>query len=118
MNYISTLYANRKKDLPNITLRSYYTDKHGATRNRLGSQFRSIFYKTMEREWEQNPLLLFSVEDFFEDDGETEDADEAKKRRQTWMQNQVESLQCQATWRADRCIKNLGGYPEGHPIDG
>ena len=56
MNYISTLYANRKKDLPNITLRSYYTDKHGATRNRLGSQFRSIFYKTMEREWEQNPL--------------------------------------------------------------
>ena len=30
----------------------------------------------------------------------------------------VESLQCQATWRADRCIKNLGGYPEGHPIDG
>ncbi len=80
MNYISTLYANRKKDLPNITLRSYYTDKHGATRNRLGSQFRSIFYKTMEREWEQNPLLLFSAEDFFEDDGETEDADEAKKK--------------------------------------
>ncbi len=85
MNYISTLYANRKKDLPNITLRSFYTDKHGATRNRLGSQFRSIFYKTMEREWEQNPLLLFSAEDFFEDDGEAEDADEAKKRRQTWM---------------------------------
>ncbi len=52
----------------------------GQTRNRLGSQFRSIFYKTMEREWEQNPLLLFSVEDFFEDDGETEDADEAKKK--------------------------------------
>lgn len=80
MNYISTLYANRKKDLPNITLRSYYTDKHGATRNRLGSQFRSIFYKTMEREWEQNPLLLFSAEDFFEDDGETENADETKKK--------------------------------------
>lgn len=119
MNYISTLYANRKKDLPNITLRSYYTDKHGATRNRLGSQFRSIFYKTMEREWEQNPLLLFSVEDFFEDDGETEDADEAKKKEADMDdQNQVESLQCQATWRADRCIKNLGGYPEGHPIDG
>lgn len=85
MNYISTLYANRKKDLPNITLRSYYTDKHGATRNRLGSQFRCIFYKTMEREWEQNPLLLFSAEDFFEDDGEAENADETKKKRQTWM---------------------------------
>ena len=40
---------------------------------KCSSQFRSIFYKTMEREWEQNPLLLFSVEDFFEDDGETED---------------------------------------------
>ena len=44
MNYISTLYANRKKDLQNISLLSSYADKHGAVRNRLGSQFRSIFY--------------------------------------------------------------------------
>lgn len=70
MSYISTLYANRRKDLNNITLRSSYTDKHGAVRNRLCSQFRSIFYKTMEREWEQNPLILFSADDFFEDDEE------------------------------------------------
>ena len=80
MNYISTLYANRKKDLQNITLLSSYADKHGAARNRLGSQFRSIFYKTMEQEWEQNPLLLFSPEDFFEDDGEAEDAGETKEK--------------------------------------
>lgn len=70
MSYISILYANRRKVLNNITLRSSYTDKHGAVRNRLGSQFRSIFYKTMEREWEQNPLMLFSADDFFEDDDE------------------------------------------------
>ena len=80
MNYISTLYANRKKDLQNISLLSSYADKHGAVRNRLGSQFRSIFYQTMEQEWEQNPLLLFSAEDFFEDDGETESEEETEKK--------------------------------------
>lgn len=82
MNYISTLYANRRKDLNNITLLSSYTDKHGAVRNRLGSQFRSIFYQTMEREWEQNPLMLFSAEDFFEDDDEAEDQDKTKEKEQ------------------------------------
>ena len=82
MNYISTLYANRKKDLQNISLLSSYADKHGAVRNRLGSQFRSIFYKTMEQEWEQNPLLLFSAEDFFEDDGEADDAEDIQKKEE------------------------------------
>ena len=80
MNYISTLYANRKKDLQNISLLSSYADNHGAVRNRLGSQFRSIFYKTMEQEWEQNPLMLFSPEDFFEEDGEVEDAEDTQKK--------------------------------------
>ncbi len=83
MNYISTLYANRRKDLQNISLLSSYTDKHGAVRNRLGSQFRSIFYKTMEQEWEQNPLLLFSAEDFFENDDEAESEEEAKKKEES-----------------------------------
>ena len=82
MNYISTLYANRKKDLQNISLLSSYADKHGAVRNRLGSQFRSIFYKTMEQEWEQNPLLLFSAEDFFESDDETESEEETAKKEE------------------------------------
>lgn len=82
MNYISTLYANRKKDLQNITLLSSYTDKHGVVRNRLGSQFRNIFYKTLEEEWEQNPLMLFSPEDFFEDDDEVEDAEDIQKKEE------------------------------------
>ena len=80
MNYISALYANRRRDLHNITLRSSYTDKHGAVRNRLGSQFRSIFYKTLEEEWEQNPLMLFSPEDFFVSDDETETEEETAKK--------------------------------------
>ena len=83
MNYISTLYANRRKDLQNISLLSSYTDKHGMVRNRLGSQFRSIFYKTMEQEWEQNPLLLFSAEDFFENDDEAESEEDAKKKEES-----------------------------------
>lgn len=78
MNYISTLYANRRKDLQNITLLSSYADRHGAVRNRLGSQFRSVFYKVMEREWEQNPLMLFSAEDFF-----VSDDDEAASQQET-----------------------------------
>ena len=87
MNYISTLYANRKRDLQNISLRSSYKDKNGATRNRLGSQFRSVFFKTMEREWEQNPLLLFSPEDFFEDDGEVDDQQETEKKEADMDEN-------------------------------
>ena len=45
------------------SLLSSYADKHGAARNRLGSQFRSVFYKTMEQEWEQNPLLFALKQD-------------------------------------------------------
>lgn len=88
MNYISTLYANRRKDLQNITLRSAYMDTHGAQRNRLGSQFRTVFYKTMEQEWEQNPLLLFSPEDFFEEDGETEEQ-ESVAEKETGMDEKI-----------------------------
>lgn len=70
MNYLSTVYANRQKDLENITLRSVYIDKHGPQRNRLGSTFRQMFYEVMESELEQNPLMLFSFEDMFETDGD------------------------------------------------
>lgn len=67
MNYISTVYANKRRDLNNITLRSAYIDKHGPQRNRLGSTFREEFYRVMESELEQNPLI-FSFEDMFEDE--------------------------------------------------
>lgn len=67
MNYISTVYANKRRDLNNITLRSAYIDKHGPQRNRLGSTFREEFYRVMESELEQNPLM-FSFEDMFEDE--------------------------------------------------
>ncbi len=68
MNYLSTIYANRRKELQNITLRSVYMDKNGAKRNRLGSTFRSVLARVMEQEWGQNPLWLFSTEDLFEKD--------------------------------------------------
>lgn len=73
MNYLSTVYANRRKDLENITLRSYFID-HRTQRNRLGSQFRAVFTKKMEEEWNQNALMLFSAEDMFgSDDDEVEE---------------------------------------------
>ena len=76
MNYISTVYANKRKELNNITLRSYYIDKNGPQRNRLGSTFRTIFSKTMEECWNQNPLYLFSFDEMFETN-----EDEVEKRQ-------------------------------------
>lgn len=73
MNYLSTIFANRRPEFNSITLRSVYQDKNGARRNRLGADFRALFLKMMEREWEQNPMMLFNEEDFFESDGETDD---------------------------------------------
>ena len=73
MNYLSTIFANRRPEFNGITLRSVYQDKNGARRNRLGADFRALFLKIMEREWEQNPMMLFNEEDFFESDGETDD---------------------------------------------
>ncbi len=70
MNYLSTIFANRRPEFKGITLRSVYQDKNGKRRNRLGADFRAIFLRTMELEWEQNPMLLFNEEDFFEHDGE------------------------------------------------
>ena len=73
MNYLSTIFANRRKDFNGIRLRSVYQDKHFNGRNRLGAEFRAVFMRTMESEWEQNPMLLFNEEDFFENDGEASD---------------------------------------------
>jgi len=70
MNYLSTIFANRRPEFKGITLRSVYQDKNGKRRNRLGADFRAVFLRTMELEWEQNPMLLFNEEDFFEHDGE------------------------------------------------
>lgn len=70
MNYLSTIFSNRRPEFKGITLRSVYQDKNGKRRNRLGADFRAIFLRTMELEWEQNPMLLFNEEDFFEHDGE------------------------------------------------
>jgi len=72
MNYLSTIFANRRPEFNSITLRSVYQDKNGARRNRLGADFRALFLKMMEREWEQNPMMLFNEEDFFESDDETD----------------------------------------------
>lgn len=73
MNYISTVYANRRDGLNNIQLPSVYQDKNGLQRNRLGSTFRRAFFDTLERRWEVGTVGLFSADDFyFEEDDEVE----------------------------------------------
>lgn len=79
MNYISTVYANRRKDLRNISLSSVYQDTHGNKRNRLGADFRAFFRKTMETEWGMNPMLLNLF--LFEEDDEATTLDEEKEKR-------------------------------------
>lgn len=72
MNYISTVYANRRPDLHNIEVVSSYIDKHGPQRNRLGSTFRGVFYRTMEELWGLNPLMLFSLDELYGDDDQVD----------------------------------------------
>ena len=68
MNYISSVYSNKRPDIHEITLKSVYQEKKRPNRNRLGAAFRTIFRQTIEQEWEQREFSLFSEEDFFEDE--------------------------------------------------
>lgn len=72
MNYLSTVFAHRRKDVENITLDSVYKDRHSAGRNRLGSNFRSVFYRVMEQYWKINSNYLFSLDEMLGDDDEVE----------------------------------------------
>lgn len=47
MNYISSVYANRREGLTNIELRSVYMDRH-EQRNRLGSGFKRALFAALE----------------------------------------------------------------------
>lgn len=72
MNYISTVFANRRQDFNEISLPSVYQDKNGKQRNRLGADFRKLFISVMKKEWEQEYPTLFSDDMFFENDDEVE----------------------------------------------
>lgn len=59
MNYISSVYANRREELTNIELRSVYMDRH-EKRNRLGSGFKLALFATLEEllKLQQLPIPL------------------------------------------------------------
>lgn len=77
MNYISSVYANRREGLTNIELRSVYMDRH-EQRNRLGSGFKRALYASLEDKLTLQQLPLPSGE---EQTGETgHDAVTAKVR--------------------------------------
>ena len=101
MNYLSTVYANRRKDLVNITLRSYYID-HRTQRNRLGSQFRAVLAKKMEEEWEQDPLLLFSPEEMFGGD-EEKDKDEIEEKGDEGIEEKIRLNRLNAKMHGVKC---------------
>ncbi|MCQ2244846.1 MAG: DEAD/DEAH box helicase family protein [Bacteroidaceae bacterium] len=100
MNYLSTIYANRRKELQNITLRSVYMDKNGVKRNRLGSTFRSVLEQVMEEEWGQNPLLLFKPEDMF---GKDEDEIDADSDNEVDIEEKIRYNRLQAKKHGVRC---------------
>lgn len=83
MNYISKVFANRRKELTNVELRSVYLDTRKGKRNRLGSQFRDVLMRTMHEEWNQNELLLFPYEELFgkdEDEIDNNDNDNGNEQ--------------------------------------
>lgn len=59
MNYISSVYANRREGLTNIELRSVYMDHH-EQRNRLGSGFKRALFATLSEilKLQQLPIPL------------------------------------------------------------
>ena len=58
MNYISSVYANRREGLTNIELRSVYMDRH-EQRNRLGSGFRKVLCAVLEEKLKLHQTQLF-----------------------------------------------------------
>ncbi len=58
MNYISSVYANRREELTNIELRSVYMDRH-EQRNRLGSGFKRELFATLEDKLKLQQKRLF-----------------------------------------------------------
>lgn len=71
MNYISTIYAKIREGLNNIILPSVYQYDR-KTRNRLGSDFKTVLFKTLEKYWNTKTDELFSVEDFLSIDDKEE----------------------------------------------
>lgn len=58
MNYISSVYANRREGLTNVDLRSVYMDRH-EQRNRLGSGFRRVLCAVLEDKLKLQQAQLF-----------------------------------------------------------
>lgn len=58
MNYISSVYANRREWLHNIELRSVYMDRH-EQRNRLGSGFKRELFAVLEEKLKLHQTQLF-----------------------------------------------------------
>lgn len=115
MNYISTIFANRKPYLNDITLQSVYQDKNGKKRNRLGAEFRSVFLQTMKSEWEQDCPSLFTDDMFFEHD------DEAKPEATTSaVDDVIERNRAQARRHGIQCdvARILVTIPKDTPITG
>lgn len=74
MNYISTIYAKRREDINNITLRSIYQNRR-KTPHVLLAPFKKIFKEVVSEEWELPQLDLFGANmgwDDLDTDSETE----------------------------------------------
>ena len=75
MDYLNkdALQATRRKDLKNVWLQSYYSERKSSDRNRLGPDFKKVLMDSFTRNW----LLIdqpsfFTLEDFGEESSEEE----------------------------------------------
>lgn len=66
MNYLSTVYANRRPELNNISLPSSYLTFPMQKKNNLYASFKQVFLDTMGEQLNLFMPMLFSPSDFFE----------------------------------------------------
>lgn len=86
MSYISKIFAKIRPNLTNVMLPSVYQYDR-KTRNRLGSDFKQILFKTVEDLWKTNITgWLFSAEDFLSED-EKLDLSQPKDMQETLDKN-------------------------------
>ncbi len=68
MNYLTTIYANRRKDLNNIELQSSSILYSGQKKNNLYAMFKQIFFQTLSDYFSLAQTSLNADSDFFESD--------------------------------------------------
>ena len=93
MDYLNkdALQATRRKDLKNVWLQSYYSERKSSDRNRLGPDFKKVLMDSFTRNWLLiNQPSFFTLEDFGEESSEEETNHETSESAPAQNRNKME----------------------------